>query len=150
MLGAPPALANTRFPVASSDVIGREPPEARATDRPQTGRKGSVNASSREAEARPACWGLLRPARGCGPRASPACRRGTCFTVLTEATPRGWGAQDRAGRRRGRSAGRPPTGAAFLSELSTALVHAGASVRADRSAFNEDGRFPTTSTQKTN
>lgn len=50
MLGAPPALANTRFPVASSDVIGREPPEARATDRPQTGRKGSVNASSREAK----------------------------------------------------------------------------------------------------
>ena len=42
MLGAPPALANTRFPVASSDVIGREPPEARATvlqseeNRPQT------------------------------------------------------------------------------------------------------------------
>lgn len=33
MLGAPPALANTRFPVASSDVIGREPPEARATDK---------------------------------------------------------------------------------------------------------------------
>lgn len=141
MLGAPPALANTRFPVASSDVIGREPPEARATDRPQTGRKGSVNASSREAEARPACWGLLRPARGCGPRASPACRRGICFTVLTEAM----GLGDPRPR-----AGRPPTGAAFLSELSTALVHAGASVRADRSAFNEDGRFPTTSTQKTN
>lgn len=33
MLGAPPALANTRFPVASSDVIGREPPEARATNK---------------------------------------------------------------------------------------------------------------------
>lgn len=33
MLGAPPALANTRFPVASSDVIGREPLEARATDK---------------------------------------------------------------------------------------------------------------------
>lgn len=40
MLGAPPALANTRFPVASSDVIGREPPEARATGETQeTGRK---------------------------------------------------------------------------------------------------------------
>lgn len=33
MLGAPPALANTRFPVASSDVIGREPLEARAIDK---------------------------------------------------------------------------------------------------------------------
>lgn len=44
MLGAPPALANTRFPVASSDVIGREPPEARATDKtpPPTGRKENV------------------------------------------------------------------------------------------------------------
>lgn len=30
MLGVPPALANTKFPVASSDVIGREPPDARA------------------------------------------------------------------------------------------------------------------------
>lgn len=46
MLGAPPALANTRFPVASSDVIGREPPEARATDKPpETGRKESVSIS---------------------------------------------------------------------------------------------------------
>lgn len=112
MLGAPPALANTRFPVASSDVIGREPPEARATDRPQTGRKGSVNASSREAEARPACWGLLRPARGCGPRASPACRRGTCFTVLTEATPRGWGTQDHV-----RAAHRPEPRSYLNSQL---------------------------------
>lgn len=46
MLGAPPALANTRFPVASSDVIGREPPEARATDKPpqkQAGRRTSVS-----------------------------------------------------------------------------------------------------------
>lgn len=33
MFGAPPALANTRFPVASSDVIGSEPPEARAVER---------------------------------------------------------------------------------------------------------------------
>lgn len=41
MLGAPPALANTRFPVASSDVIGRGPPEARAMDRTprQAGRR---------------------------------------------------------------------------------------------------------------
>lgn len=30
MLGVPPALANTKFPVASSGVIGRDPPEARA------------------------------------------------------------------------------------------------------------------------
>lgn len=33
MLGVPPALANTKFPVASSDVIGREPPDARAKKR---------------------------------------------------------------------------------------------------------------------
>lgn len=39
MLGAPPALAKTRFPVASSDVIGREPPEARATDKTPTNRQ---------------------------------------------------------------------------------------------------------------
>lgn len=39
MFGAPPALANTRFPVASSDVIGREPLEARAIDKdPRTER----------------------------------------------------------------------------------------------------------------
>jgi hypothetical protein len=39
MFGAPPALANTRFPVASRDVIGREPLEARAIDKePRTGR----------------------------------------------------------------------------------------------------------------
>lgn len=30
MLGVPPALANTKFPDASSDVIGRVPPDARA------------------------------------------------------------------------------------------------------------------------
>lgn len=30
MLGVPPALANTKFPDASSDVIGREPLDARA------------------------------------------------------------------------------------------------------------------------
>ena len=51
MLGAPPALANTRFPVASSDVIGREPPEARATDKPrrkQEGRRMLVSAWRRQ------------------------------------------------------------------------------------------------------
>lgn len=51
MLGAPPALANTRFPVASSDVIGREPPEARATDKPprkQVGSRMLVSAWSRQ------------------------------------------------------------------------------------------------------
>lgn len=30
MLGVPPALANTKFPAASSDVIGRDPPDAKA------------------------------------------------------------------------------------------------------------------------
>lgn len=53
MLGAPPALAKTRFPVASSDVIGREPPEARATDKPpkQVGKRPLI--PSREARDTP-------------------------------------------------------------------------------------------------
>lgn len=33
MLGVPPALANTKFPEASSGVIGRDPPEARASEK---------------------------------------------------------------------------------------------------------------------
>lgn len=53
MLGAPPALAKTRFPVASSDVSGREPPEARAADRPQTGGKETLFGSGEAEDTEP-------------------------------------------------------------------------------------------------
>lgn len=67
MLGAPPALANTRFPVASSDVIGREPLEARAMDKPpkQVGRRQLI--PSWRSQGPPNDSNLPQPATKPGP-----------------------------------------------------------------------------------
>lgn len=53
MLGVPPALANTKFPVASSDVIGREPPDARA-------KKGKVEQGGGKISSKQQCKMCLK------------------------------------------------------------------------------------------